>query len=337
MPELKDLHAYEAAPQARPAAIGSAISSIAMAVPEQIVTNAPISARLGVADDWIQSRTGVEERHVAPPGTKLYTLAAEAGTRALRDAGLDPAEVDLVLVATVTHELLTPAAATVVAFEIGAYNAAAMDVGAACTGFLAALNLAAGQIESGRIDTVLVIGAELLHRHTDPDDRPTAGLFGDGAGAAVVRATSGGGRIGRVVLGCDGAKASLIEINREDGMVRMQGHDTFVHAVNRMSEATLEALESAGRSLEDVDLFVYHQANSRIIKAVGERLDLPPERVIDCVPRYGNTSAASIPIALCEAEAQGMLEDGSCVLAAAFGAGLTWGATVIDWGSGDEE
>lgn len=317
-------------------AIGAAVCAIAMAVPEQVVTNAPISARLGVADDWIKVRTGVEERHVAPPGAKVSTYAAEAAARALRDAALDPAEIDLVLVATVSHELLTPGASAVVAAEIGACNAGAMDIGAACTGFLSALSLAAGQIESGRIGSALVIGADLMHRHADPDDRSTAGLFGDGAGAAVVRATTASGRIGQVVLGADGDNAGLIQLSREDGL-RMQGHDTFRHAVDRMSEATLEALELADRSLEDVDLFVYHQANSRIIKAVGERLDLPAERVIDCVPMYGNTSAASIPIALCEADAQGMLEPGSCVLVAAFGAGLTWGASVIEWGSGDEE
>jgi 3-oxoacyl-[acyl-carrier-protein] synthase-3 len=192
--------------------------------------------------------------------------------------------------------------------------------------------MATGQIESGRADRVLVIGADLISRLTNRDDRGTAGLFGDGAGAVVMRATEPPGRIGPVVLGADGARAGLIECDRE-GLIRMKGPDTFRQAVDRLSEVTLDALAAAGRELDDVDVFAYHQANRRIIRAVGERLELPSERVIDYVARYGNTSAASIPIALTEARDEGLLRDGATVLCAAFGGGLAWGGTVIEWGS----
>jgi 3-oxoacyl-[acyl-carrier-protein] synthase-3 len=230
---------------------------------------------------------------------------------------------------------LTPNAAPLVAAELGADGVGAMDIGAACTGFLSALALGTGQIEAGRAGTVLVIGADLLSRLTDPDDRATAGLLADGAGAAVLRDTDPPGRVGPVVLGSDGGRADLITATRAEGVVRMNGHDTFKNAVARMSEATLHALALANRGLSDVDLFVYHQANSRIISAVGEQLELPADRVADYVPRFGNTSAATLPMALALAEEEGRLSDGSVVLLAAFGAGLTWGATVVEWGVED--
>jgi 3-oxoacyl-[acyl-carrier-protein] synthase-3 len=188
------------------------------------------------------------------------------------------------------------------------------------------------QIESGRADSVLVIGCDLISRLTNRDDRSTAGLFGDGAGAFVLRPAEAPGRIGPVVLGADGGRAALIQCDR-DGLIRMKGPDTFRQAVDRLSQATVEALAAVDRELGDVDVFAYHQANSRIIRAVGERLELPEDRVLDYVPRYGNTSAASIPIALAEARDAGLLEDGSTVLCAAFGGGLAWGGTVIDWGA----
>ena len=311
---------------------GAAIASLAMAVPPDAVDNAPIAARLGIGERWIVERTGVVERRVAADGERLTTFASEAGLSALSGAGVDAADVDLVIVATMSHEQLTPHAAALVGEQIGATRAGAVDLNAACTGFLSALSMATGQIESGRARTALVIGADLLSRLTDRDDRSTAGLFGDGAGAVVVRATDPPGRIGPVVLGADGARAGLIQADRAEGLIRMKGPDTFRQAVDRLSEATLDALTSADRVLADVDVFAYHQANSRIIRAVGERLELPAERVIDCVPQYANTSAASIPIALTVARDRGLLRDGATVLCAAFGGGLAWGATVIEWG-----
>ncbi len=311
---------------------GAAVCSIGIAVPDQVVPNAPIAERLGVEDRWIVERTGVRERRIAPPEARLCDYAALAATRALAGAGVAATDLDLILVATVSHEQLTPAAAPLVATEIGADRAGAIDLNAACSGFVSALALAAAQIESGRAETALVIGADLMSRLTDRDDRSTAGLFGDGAGAAVVTAIDGAGRIGPVVLGADGSRASLITADRAEGLVRMKGHDTFRQAVDRLSEATLDAATRSGLELGDIDLFAYHQANTRIISAVGERLGLDPARTIDCIDRYGNTSAASIPIALAEAQRVGLLRDGATVLLAAFGAGLTWAATTIEWG-----
>jgi 3-oxoacyl-[acyl-carrier-protein] synthase-3 len=320
------------APPAPAALRGAAVAGLGIAAPPGVVDNAPIAARLGVSERWIVERTGVEQRRIAAPGERLASYAAQAGARALEATGLEPGRLDLVLVATMSHEQLTPHAATLVADEIGAVRAGAIDLNAACTGFLSALSMATGQIESGRAEAVLVVGADLISRLTDRDDRSTAGLFGDGAGAVVLRPAEPPGRIGPVVLGADGARAGLIQADRTDALIRMKGPDTFRQAVDRLSEATLAALVAADRELADVDLFAYHQANSRIIRAVGERLDLPTERVIDCVSRYGNTSAASIPIALAEARGEGRLRDGATVLCAAFGGGLAWGASVIEWG-----
>jgi 3-oxoacyl-[acyl-carrier-protein] synthase-3 len=314
---------------------GAAIGSVGIAVPERAVSNRVIAERLGVSDEWIETRTGIRSRRIAGPGERLYRLAARAASRALRAARLDPGELDLVLVATMSHDQLTPSASALVAAEIGAEGAGALDINAACSGFVAALGSGAAQIESGRADAVLVVGADLLSSHTDPDDRGTAGLFADGAGAVVMRATKAPGRIGPVVLGADGANAGLIEARRDDGLIRMNGADTFRQAVDRLSEATQQVLDAVGLGIGAIDLFVYHQANSRITAAVGERLGLPSDRVVDCIADYGNTSAASVPIALAEAEAGGALTEGSTVLLAAFGGGLTWAATVAEWGLAD--
>jgi len=311
---------------------GAGIASVAMCVPDRVIENAPIAERIGVEEKWIAKRTGVRQRRIAWPEERLSAFAAEAGQLALERADLAPRDLDLVLVATMAADDLTPNAAPLVAEELGAASAGAMDVGAACTGFLSALGLATAQIESRRAKNVLVIGADLLSRITDPEDRATAALLADGAGAAVVRAVESPSRIGPVVLGSDGSQSALIRASHADRVVRMNGHDTFKHAVARMSSATLEALALAGRTLEDVDLFVYHQANSRIIRAVGLELGLPPERTADYLADYGNTSAATLPMALTLAEEEGRLRDGALVLLAAFGAGLAWGATVVEWG-----
>jgi 3-oxoacyl-[acyl-carrier-protein] synthase-3 len=236
-----------------------------------------------------------------------------------------------VLVATMSHDELSPAAAPMVASRIGATGAGAMDVGAACSGFVSALALAVGMAESGRARNVLVVGADLLSKLTDRDDRSTAALFGDGAGAVLVSSTTGPGGVGPAILGADGARADLVTASREEGVLRMKGHDTFRQAVDRLSEAALAAADSAGRPLADIDLFAFHQANTRILAAVGERLGLDADRVIDCIDRYGNTSAATIPLALAAAEETGRLQPGDAVLLAAFGGGLTWAATVIEW------
>jgi len=310
---------------------GAGLASVAMAVPDNVVENAVITERLGLKEDWIVTRTGVLERHFVADDESLVDLAAQAGERALSNAGVDASDLDYIIVGTMTHEDLGPNVAPQVAAELGC-NAGAFDLGAACTAWLSGLSVGVGLIESERADSVLVIGADVLSRITDPMDKGTAGLLADGAGAGVLQASTGTTRIGPIVSGSDGTQEELIKGDTDTGLIYMKGHDTFKHAVNRMSEATLEALRLSGREISDVDLFVYHQANSRILRAVGERLELPGERVADYVPRFGNTSAATLPIALTVAQEEGRLADGDVVLLSAFGAGLTWAATVIEWG-----
>jgi 3-oxoacyl-[acyl-carrier-protein] synthase-3 len=312
----------------------AAIVSLAMAVPDNVVTNATVAENAGVTEQWIVHRTGVRERRHVTGGQRLQELATDAGRQALEEAGLAAEDVDLVLLATVAADELLPNAAPLVALDLGATRAGAMDVGSACTGFLSALSLAAAQVECGRCENVLVIGADVLSRFTDKTDRGTAALFADGAGAVVVSAANGGpGLIGHIALHSDGTGAQAIFSTQEEHIIRMQGHDTFKAAVHRLSESTLEAVERVGLSLDDIGLFVYHQANARILAAVGERLGVDRERVIDCIDRYGNTSSATLPIALADARERGMLEPGMNVLLAAFGAGFTWGAGVIQWGA----
>ena len=318
---------------ARPRELRAAsLASITRALPANIVGNDVVAAAAGVTEQWIAHRTGVHERRNVSAGETVVTLGAEAGRMALEEAGVDAADLDLVLLATVAPDEILPNAAPLVATELGAVRAGAMDLGAACTGFLSALSMATAQVEGGRADYVLVIGADVLSRFVDSSDRGTAALFADGAGAAVVGPANGaGGWIGDIVLACDGVGGPAIRASHEEQLIRMQGHDTFKAAVLRMSEATLEALERTGLGLDDIDLFVYHQANIRILRAVAERLGLDESRVIDCIDRFGNTSSATLPIAMVDARNRGMLEPGMNVLLAAFGAGFTWGAGVIEW------
>jgi 3-oxoacyl-[acyl-carrier-protein] synthase-3 len=262
----------------------------------------------------------------------LSDLAARAGRDALDRSGVDAESIDLVIVATCSPDYATPATAPVVAGLVGAGRAGAFDVDAACNGFLSALNVASGLIETGRSDRVLVIGAEIMSRLVNPDDRRTAALFGDGAGAVVV-APSSASRMGPTLLRADASGAPYIHAEHEQHTLVMDGHETFKAAVARLAEATLDALRLARLALRDIDLFVYHQANARILVSVGERLGLPPERVVNAIGALGNTSAASIPLALAAAEQDGQLKPDSRVLLAAFGAGFTWGATTLTWGA----
>jgi 3-oxoacyl-[acyl-carrier-protein] synthase-3 len=304
-----------------------------MAVPENVVSNATVAEGAGVTEQWIVHRTGVRERRHVAEGQRLSDLAVSAGRDALDQAGVRPDEVDLVLVATLAADELTPNAAPLVATELGAHGAGGMDVGAACTGYLSALSLAAAQIECGRSENVLVIGADVLSRFVDKTDRGTAALFADGAGATLVtRANGGGGRIGHIALHADGLGADSIRASHDEQIIQMQGHDTFKAAVHRLSESTLQAVERAGLELADIGLFAFHQANARILAAVSEKLGIERGRVIDCIDRYGNTSSATLPIALADGLDRGLLEPGMNVVLAAFGAGYTWGAGVIEWG-----
>ncbi len=309
------------------------IASVAAALPDRVVSNDAIGARLGVDSEWIQSRTGIVERRHAAPDVTLTDIAADAARLALERAGVEAANVDLVLLATSTPDHRVPNAAPLVAERLGARAAGAIDVGAACTGFLSALDLAAGAIRSGRHRVVLVIGAELMSRVVDFDDRRTAGLFGDGAGAAVVT-PGGAGEIGAIRLRADGGGADAIVATQIENVVRMDGRKTFRNAVARLAEVTGEVAADAGIGVDEIDLFVYHQANGRILAAVGERLGLDPDLVVDSISNHGNTSAASVPIALDDAVAAGRIGPGSRVLLGAFGAGFTWGGGLIEWGRG---
>jgi len=299
-------------------------------LPEEVVPNEPIAQRIGVDDEWIVRRTGIRSRRRAAPDERLIDLAAKAGAQALKDAQTDPEEIDLVLVASLSQDQLTPNAAPVVAHTLGAHRAGALDLGAACSGWLSGLSLAAAQVEIGRADRVLLIGAEILTRLTDYEDRKTAALWGDGAGAVVIGA-DGEGAVGPVVLSADGALADVITASHEERLLRVEGHETFQTAVKRLTEATMEAITRADLALDDIDVFVYHQANARILRAVGERLDLAPEKVADYIAEVGNTSAASIPLTLALLRDEGRLHAGQRVLVAAIGAGFTWGAGTIEW------
>lgn len=307
------------------------IVGLGAALPERVVANAEVAAQVGVSEEWILKRTGIRERRYADPRSKLATLAAEAGLAALRDAGIAAGEIDLVLVASCSQDSIMPNAAPVVAHELGASGAGAFDIGSACTGFVSALATARGMLLTGGARNALVIGAEILSRHVDPLDRNTAALFGDGAGAVVCSA-GGPGVIGPVVLGSDGARSELIYADRDSGILGMDGHETFKQAVTRLAQGTVDACERAAVALTEIDLFIYHQANSRILKTLSEHLALPAEKVLDAIAGVGNTSAASIPLALAAARREGRLHPGMRILLAGAGAGFTWGACVIDWG-----
>jgi 3-oxoacyl-[acyl-carrier-protein] synthase III len=311
-----------AATEPRPVAAG--VVGLGTALPSRVVSNAEVAARIGVDDDWIERRTGIRERRRVGDGETLAGLATDAARAALDDAGISAADLDAILVATFTADDCTPGAAPLVAAGLGC-TAAALDVNGACVGFLHALDLAAAMIGSDRARRVLVVGAEAFSRLVECDDRRTAGLFGDGAGAVVVGA--GAGTIAPIVLRSAGEHADLIRATREEALIRMEGHETFLLATASLCEATLDAVAAAGIALDDVDRFVFHQANRRILGAVTERLALDPARVVDAISAVGNTSAASIPLALADSRPA----SGERVLLGAMGAGFVYGAGVLTW------
>ncbi len=318
------------APMLRPAAI----LSVSTELPAGRLTNADLAAGLDVTEDWILSRTGIRERRRAEPGERLSDYATRAGASALAAAGIDAGELDLVIVATLSQDELTPNSAPIVAHNLGAHRAGAFDVGAACTAFLSALAQGTAQIEARRAEYVLVIGADFVTRIVDYEDKRSAPLFADAAGAVVLGAgDEQRGAIGPIVLRADGAQARTLYATIAERKVRMDGPEVFRHAVTRMGEVTREAVRQAGLTLDDIDLFVYHQANARITRALGERLDLAPERVVDCIESIGNASAAMLPVGLATAMADGRLVPGSRVVLSAFGAGFVWGGAVVEWGA----
>jgi 3-oxoacyl-[acyl-carrier-protein] synthase-3 len=336
VPEELLVPASEQTPPSPRPVRGAALVSVGAALPSAVVSNDAVAERIGKSDDWIHTRTGIRERRYAGTDERLTDLAVAAARIALERADVRAAELDLVLVGTLTADELMPNTASLVAHALGAERAGAIDVNAACTAFVSALALAAGQIESGRADHVLVIGADFLSRITDHDSKQTAMLFADGAGAVVVSAIEGAGRIGPLLLRADASEPEFLWAGRDERIIQMDGHATFKHAVNRMVEVTHEAVAAAGLTLDEIDLFAYHQANGRILKSVAERLELDEPRVVDCIEQTGNMSAASVPYALDVALADGRLRTGARVLLCAFGGGFTWGGGVIEWGRAND-
>lgn len=311
----------------------AAFTGLGTAFPATVVENAGIAARAGVDEDWIERRTGIARRRHAQPHETTASLGAEAGLAALQDAGLDPKDVDLVIAATCTADHAIPGTAPEIADRMGCAQVAAYDLGAACSGFVMGLDTAGALIESGRADTVVLVGVEILSRFLDPTDRGTAPIFGDGAGAAILTAAAAGtAGIELAVLGSDGSNAEHIIARREHPVIVMDGHATFVAAVARLSQGALDACARSGCDLRDIDLFVFHQANARILASVAGRLGLDPARVVNAIGEVGNVSAASIPVALAHARAAGTLRSGARVLCSAFGAGLTWGSCIFTYG-----
>ncbi|HVE47121.1 MAG TPA: beta-ketoacyl-ACP synthase III [Acidimicrobiales bacterium] len=308
--------------------MGLAIAGLGTSVPQERLTNADLEAVLDTSDEWIVERTGIRERRVAAPGEDTATLAVAAGAAAIKDANISPADIGLLVVATCTPVQAMPATAALVQDALG-LNCGAFDLAAACSGFVYGLVAAAGMAPG---QPALVIGAETLTRITDPQDRGTRILFGDGAGAAVLTPSSSpGGGLLSWDLGCDGSVASLLEIPVGGRFIEMEGREVFRRAVRIVVESAAVTLERAGLTPADVSLFVPHQANIRIIEACGTRLGIGAERTAINIDRYGNTSAASIPMALAEASEEGRLKDGDIVLLSGFGAGMTWASAVLRW------
>lgn len=319
------------------------IAGVGASIPSRVLTNADFEKMVETSDEWILTRTGIRERHVVENGTVGTDLAFEASLRALRDAGLSAEELDLILVGTVTPDYIVPSSASILQNRLGAKKAAAMDVVAGCTGFIYGLATANAFIQSGIYQNILVIGVEVLSSITDYTDRNTCVLFGDAAGAAVVRASEELGRgILATYLAADGSLANLLHVpiggavqpltpenyNRRGQYIKMAGNEVFKSAVREMGDAAVNVLEQAGVAPEELKLLIPHQANIRIIEATAKRLELPMEKVFVNIDRYGNTSAASVPLALYEARCQGKVGKGDLVLMVAFGAGFTWGAVL---------
>jgi len=315
------------------------------AAPERVLTNFDLEKMVETSDEWIRTRTGIKERRVADGDTATSDLAAQAACFALEDSGLGAEDLDMIMVATVTPDMNFPSTACLVQDKIGAKKAAVLDIGAACSGFIYGLSLARGLIDLGEYRTILVVGAETLTKILDWQDRATCVLFGDGAGAAILQAGDKKRGILGTYLGGDGSLGSLLAlpaggsrlpashqtVDERLHYIKMAGNEVFKSAVRAMGDSAVTVLEKTGLTNQDVDLLITHQANLRIIQATAKRIRLPMEKVYVNIDRYGNTSAASIPLALDEARRKGLIKEGDISLLVAFGAGFTWGSVVIRW------
>lgn len=325
-----------------PIAVG--ITGVGFYTPEKVLTNADLEAMVDTSDEWITSRTGIKERRIAADDQAASDLALPAARQALEQAGVAPEELDLIIVATATPDMLFPATGALVADQLGARKAAAYDLLAGCSGFVYALSQAYGVLATGLSQRALIVGTEVLSKITNWHDRGTCILFGDGAGAAVVEPVERGGIAG-FELGADGSggpdlcipaggsrrPVSTAALEEEAQFIRMNGAEVFRFATRVMVTSAEELLAACGATVDDVDLYVPHQANRRIVDHAVKNLELDPEKVLMNIDRYGNTSSASIPICLAEAQAAGRLEEGTRVLMSAVGAGLTWGSVYMTW------
>lgn len=322
----------------------AAITGLGKYVPPKVLTNMDLEEMVDTSDEWIISRSGIKERHIAEDDVPTSELALKAAKNAIEEAGIKAIDLDLILVATVTPDMLFPATACILQNQLGADNAATFDLEAGCSGFVYGLSVGSQFIESGMYENILVIGVDTLSKITDWEDRGTCVLFGDGAGAAILQPTDKGGLL-NFELGAKGSggkslylpgggslnPTSKTTVENKDHYIKMEGNQVFKFAVKRMGQASIDVLNKAGIDSDNVDLFIPHQANIRIIEAAAKRLNLEDERVFINLPKYGNTSSASVPIALFEAREEGLINDGDIIVLVAFGAGLTWASTVIEW------
>jgi 3-oxoacyl-[acyl-carrier-protein] synthase-3 len=322
------------------------IAGTGRAVPERVLTNADLTKMVETSDEWITSRTGIRERRVVEEGDVLSDFCVRAALPAMEGAGVGPMDLDTIILATCTPDHPIPGAAPVVQHKLGAKKAAAFDLNAACSGWLYGLHVADGLVQSGKAKNILLLGAEFLTRFVDYTDRSTCILFGDGAGATVLKATKADHGVLSTSIHSDGEGAPFISMpgggstfppNRPEAVdkglmyIQMKGGETFKVAIRSMVEVCKEVLAESGFTPQDVNWLLPHQANERILTATAERLQVPPERCMNNIGRYGNTSAASIPIALDEYARDGRLKRGDLILITAFGGGLTWGAALVRW------
>ncbi|HFJ9286881.1 TPA: beta-ketoacyl-ACP synthase III [Bacillus toyonensis] len=305
------------------------ILGIGRYVPEKVVTNHDLEKVMDTSDEWICTRTGIAERRIADETIDTSYMAVEASKKALEDAGISGEDIDLILVATVTPDRAFPAVACVIQEAIGAKHAAAMDLSAACAGFMYGMITAQQFIQTGTYKNVLVVGSDKLSKIVDWNDRNTAVLFGDGAGAIVMGAVSEGRGVLSFELGADGSGGKHLY---QDEYVMMNGREVFKFAVRQLGDSCLRVLDKAGLTKEDVDFLVPHQANIRIMESARERLNLPQEKMSMTIEKFGNTSASSIPIAMVEELQNGRIQDGDLIILVGFGGGLTWGAVALRWG-----
>jgi len=314
-------------------------------LPEKILTNFDLEKMVDTSDEWIKTRTGIEERRITDEKTATSDLATNAALKAMEDAGVEPEEIDMIMVATATPDMAFPSTACIVQSNIGAVNASAFDIEAACTGFLYGLSIAEKFILTRNAKTILVIGAETLSKITNWEDRNTCVLFGDGAGAAIVKEVENGSGILSTAIGAEGWKghfltqpaggsrmpATVETVKNKKHYIHMDGREVYKFAVNIMAEATKKVVEDAGMSVEDIDFLIPHQANIRIVKAAAKRLKKDMDKIIVNLNKYGNMSAASIPVALDEAARQGKFEKNDLLVLVGFGGGLTWGSCALKW------